>query len=131
MNRERDELYRAALEVDRSRQRKHLARALELVRARHARYFKGPNAAYAELETLFLTMEGVGQWAAYRLMNVRAGGRHVEALRIVRDNRRYWSQDEGLALFLLIDQLVPNWQSRIFTATPASPFALLEEALKR
>jgi hypothetical protein len=130
MNRERDEFYRAALEPDPSRQRKHLSRALDLVRARHARYFTGPNAAYAELETLFLTLEGVGQWAAYRLMDARAGGRHPEALRIVRDNRRFWSQDEGLALFLLIDQLVPNWQSRIFNATPVSPFALLEEVLK-
>jgi hypothetical protein len=128
VKRERDEFYRAALEVDESRRRKLLARALDMVRARHARYFKGPNAAYAELETLFLTMEGVGQWAAYRLMNVRAGGRHPEALRLVRDNRRFWSQDEGLALFLLIDQLVPKWQSRIFSAAPASPFALLEEA---
>jgi len=127
MNRERDEFYRAALEPDAARQRLHLSRALELVRARHARFFKGPNAAYAELETLFLTLEGVGQWAAYRLMNARGGGRHLEALRIVRDNRRFWSQDEGLALFLLIDQLVPNWQSRIFTATPASPFGLLAE----
>ena len=130
MNRERDEFYRAALEPDPSRQRRYLSRALDLVRARHARYFKGPNAAYAELETLFLTMEGVGQWAAYRLMNVRAGGRQAEALRIVRDNRRFWSQDEGLALFLLIDQFVPDWQSRIFTAAPTSPFALLEEAVR-
>ena len=59
----------------------------------------------------------------------RAGGNDAEALRLVRDNRKYWSQDEGLALFLLVDALVPGWQARVFSATPASPFALLEEAL--
>jgi hypothetical protein len=132
VNRERDLLYRAALEPDSVKQRELAVKAIALVRARHGRYFTGPTAAYAELEGLFLTMEGVGQWAAYRLARTRAGGNDAEALRLVRDNRKYWSQDEGLALFLLVDALVPGWQARIFnptSATPASPFALLEEAL--
>ncbi len=128
-NRERDQFYRAALEPDPARQRDLTIKALELVRLRHARFFTGPTAAYAELESLFLTLEGLGQWAAYRLTRARAGGYDVEVLRLVRDNRKYWSQDEGLALFLLVDAMVPNWQSRIFAATPASPFALLEEAV--
>ena len=130
-NRERDQFYRAALEPDPARQRDLTVKALELARLRHARFFTGPTAAYAELESLFLTMEGVGQWAAYRLTRARAAGNDAEALRLVRDNRKYWSQDEGLALFLLIDAMVPDWQSRIFSATPASPFALLEEAVGR
>ena len=129
INRERDQFYRAALEPDPARQRDLTIKALEMVRLRHARYFTGPTAAYAELESLFLTMEGVGQWAAYRLTRTRAGGNDAEALRLVRDNRKYWSQDEGLALFLLVDAMVPGWQSRVFTATPASPFAMLEEAV--
>ena len=129
VNREREQFYRAALEPAPERQRELTARALELVRARHARFFTGPAAAYAELESLFLTMEGVGQWAAYRLARTRAGGNDAEALRLVRDNKKYWSQDEGLALFLLVDALVPNWQARVFAPAPASPFALLEEAV--
>ena len=127
-NRERDQFYRAALEPDPARRRDLTTKALDMVRLRHARFYTGPTAAYAELESLFLTMEGVGQWAAYKLTQLRAGGNDV-ALRLVRDNRKYWSQDEGLALFLLVDEMVPNWQSRIFTGTPASPFALLEEAV--
>jgi hypothetical protein len=129
IKRERDHFYRAALETDPARRREIAMRALAMVRERQARYFKGSNQAYGELESLFLTMEGLGQWAAYRLTKARAGGRELEALRLVRDNRRFWSQDEGLALFLLIDELVPEWQSRIFTSTPASPFTLLGEAL--
>ena len=128
-NRERDQFYRAALEADPEKRRPLIARGLEMARRRHARYFTGANTVYAELETLFLTLEGVGQWAAYQLTQARAAGKEHEALRLVRDNRRFWSQDEGLALFLLIDATVPGWQSRIFSPTPASPFALLEEAL--
>jgi hypothetical protein len=128
-NREREQFYRAALETDPAKRLDFAAKALEMVRQRQARYFTGPTAAYAELESLFLTMEGVGQWAAYRLAQTRAGGNDAEALRLVRDNKRYWSQDEGLALFLLIDAMVPGWQPRVFAPTPASPFALLEEAV--
>ena len=130
-NREREHFYRAALETDPGRRRTTATRALEMVRSRHAKYFSGSNQAYAELESLFLTMEGVGQWAAYRLTKARATGNDAEALKLVRDNRRYWSQDEGLALFLLIDELVPGWQARVFAPSPASPFALLEEATLR
>jgi hypothetical protein len=128
-NRERDQFYRAALETDPGKRREFAARALAMARERHARYFTGPTAAYAELESLFLTMEGVGQWAAYRLARMNAGGNDAQALRLVRDNKKYWSQDQGLALFLLVDALVPNWQARVFAPAPASPFALLEEAV--
>jgi hypothetical protein len=131
VKRERNCFYRAALEIDPEKRRQLTARALEMVRRRHSRFFTGANAPYVELESLFLTLEGVGQWAAYRLAKSRAGGNGTEALRLVRDNRRFWSQDQGLALFLLIDALVPGWQSRIFNANPMSPFMLLEEAVAR
>lgn len=130
-NRERDLFYRAALDTNPARRLSTVRRALELVRARHARYFVGPNQAYAEIEGLFLTMEGVGQWAAYRLSLARLAGNEHEALRLVRETRRFWSQDEGLALFLLIDALVPDWQARIFDGPPVSPFSLLQEAVDR
>jgi hypothetical protein len=127
-NRERDHFFKAALEQHPAKRLELTRRALAMARRRHERYFTGPNEPYAEIESLFLTMEGVGQWAAYRLSKARAGGHEIEALRLVRDNRRFWSQEEGLALFLLIDALVPDWQSRIFNGLPASPFALLQEA---
>jgi hypothetical protein len=130
IDRERDALYRAAAEPDPVRRRALAAKALDLVRTRRARYFTGSSAAYAELESLFLTMEGVGQWAAYQVARTRTGGSDAEALRLVRDDRKYWSQDEGLALFLLVDTLVPDWQPRVFAAPlPASPIDLLAERL--
>jgi len=127
-NRERDALYRAAAEPDPLRRRELASRALELMKTRRAQYFTGPTAVYAELESLFLTMEGVGQWAAYQIARSRPGITDAYALRLVRDNRKYWSQDEGLALFLLVDALVPDWQSKVFAAPmPASPIDLLTD----
>ena len=130
MNEERDRFYRAALEPNPERRRHLTARALEAVRRRHARYFTGAKAVYAEIEGLFLVLEGVGQWVAYRSSLAPAGGNEAEAIRLVSDSRRFWSQDEGLALFLLIDALVPDWRARVFTEIPASPFTLLEEAVQ-
>jgi hypothetical protein len=129
INRELDQFYRAAFQTDPVKRRNGVARALDMVRRRHAKYFTGANAVYAEVEALFLTMEGVGQWAAYRLNESRLGSAQ-QAIRLVRDNRKLWSQDEGLALFLLIDAMVPDWQARVFSQTPSSPFRLLEEAVK-
>lgn len=101
------------------------------MKKRYARYFTGANSIYREIESLFLTLEGTGQWAAWRLAAARArpGAPETEALRLVRDNRKYWSQDEGLALFILIDALMPGWQARVFSAAPPSPFEMLEEAI--
>jgi hypothetical protein len=130
VNRERDRFYDAALEPDPAKQRRLAASALEMVRRRHAKYFTGDKAVYAELEGVFLTMEGVGQWAAYRANRAHLG-QEALAIRLVRDNRRYWSQDEGLALFLLLDAMVPDWRARVFSETPASPFTILETALAR
>ena len=32
---------------------------------------------------------------------------------------RWWSQEEGLALFLVLDRLLPDWPDRAFSANPA------------
>jgi hypothetical protein len=128
---ERDLFNRAATLRDEAVRRDLVAKALELKRQRHARYFQGGTAVYAEIESLFLTMEGAGQWAAYRLVQARARQRPAEfdALGLVRDNRKYWSQDLGLALFMLLDAMVPGWQEQMFQPLPPSPFALLEKAV--
>ena len=128
INRERDRFYRA-IAADGDKRLSLVKRGLESARARRSRYFTGPHRAYAEVESLFLMIEGVGQWAAYRLSTARVA-REVESIRLIRADRRFWSQDEGLALFILIDALVPGWQSRVFTTSPASPFDLLEEGLR-
>ena len=108
VERERDMLFRAAGLSDPALRRQIAIKALAMIRDRHARYYSGRNTPYAEIETLFLTMEGAGQWAAYKLIKARGvvGSSDAEVLKLVRDNRRYWSQDQGLALFLLLDVMV-------------------------
>lgn len=130
--RERELFYRAALARDPANRRDLVQKALAVVKERHAQYFKDSKAAYVEIEGLFLTMEGAAQWAAYSLTRTRnsRGAGDAAAMKLVRDDRRYWSQELGLALFVLLDAMVPNWQERIFEPLPPSPFALLDEAVK-
>ena len=132
MDRERELFYKAAGASDKAHRADLVRKALAIVHERHEKFFKNSNAVYQEIESLFLTMEGIGQWTAYRLTKARGqlGSSDVESLNLVREDRRYWSQDEGLALFLLIDAMVPNWQARMFDALPPSPYTLLEDALE-
>jgi len=102
--------------------------ALEAMEARRARYFTGENAIYGELEDLFLNMEGAANWAAYRL--AAAAMPPAVAVNSIRGSRSRWSQDEGPALFLVIDALLPGWQGRVFAATPVSVLGLLREAVR-
>jgi hypothetical protein len=117
-------LYRAAVTADPSERRTLAREALTLVDARHGKYYSGPDAVFAELEGLFLNMEGVAVWIAFRLSQVDPrfdiGIRDPAADRA----RNSWSQDEGLAVMLLVDALVPDWRERMLGAEMASPWVL-------
>lgn len=130
---ERNLFYRAARSVDKTRQREWVAKGLSMARKRRARFYTGHSAAFGDLEDVFLAMEGSAQWAAYRWARWQSAAEVTDeaVIRFVRADRKYWSQDEGLALYLLIDALVPEWQKRTFGETMTSPFVLLEESLKR
>ncbi|MEX2374254.1 MAG: hypothetical protein WD942_01545 [Dehalococcoidia bacterium] len=77
----------------------------------------------------FLNMEGVAVWAAFKLSQTNpAFDIGIENPTVDR-RRNSWSQDQGLALFLLIDELVPSWRDRVLGPELASPFELLEDAV--
>lgn len=128
---ERDRLFAAAAAVDEREARRLAREALGLIRARHARWFTEDNAAFAELDQVFLTMEGMGQWLIWRYLLSPAGGGHApeQALAAVRRGRGQWSQDEGLALILVVDRLLPGWQARAFTDPDWRAVNLLEAAV--
>jgi hypothetical protein len=113
---ERDLLFAAAAAPDGEAAQRLAQEALEAMRARRARWFTGDKAAFAELDDVFLTMEGMGQWLIYRYFISPEGGSvpHEQALAAVRRGGRWWSQDEGLALVLTVDRLLPGWQQRAF-----------------
>jgi hypothetical protein len=128
---ERDLLYRAAAATDDREARALAGTALALMRARRARFFTGEHARLLELEEIFLTMEGVGQSAGYAWLTHPRGGAIAPdtALPGMRRGGRQWSQDEGLAIVLVVDRLVPDWQARAFAAVPATTLDLLALAV--
>jgi hypothetical protein len=113
---ERDALFAAAAAPDVPQARELAAKALGLMRNRRARWFTGDKAAFTAMDDVFLTMEGMGQWLIYRhFLSPEGGGlAPADAVRVVRRGERWWSQDEGLALLLVVDRLLPGWQSLAF-----------------
>jgi hypothetical protein len=124
---ERDLLYRASRERSPIRQRALVAEAVAAMKARRATFFTGQNALFAEIEDIFLGMEGLGQFVAFRSAMLDGMARE-EAIEDVRRGGRFWSQDEGLAAFLVIDALLPGWQPRVLGSTVPGVFQLLSEA---
>jgi hypothetical protein len=127
---ERDLLYAAAAAPDTAEARRLAGAALARLRARRARWFVGDSARWAPLDEIFLTMEGLGQWAAYAWLVGPRGPRLAPAVaqRELRRGGRFWTQDEGLALLLAVDRLVPGWQALAFAERPLTAEALLERA---
>lgn len=127
---ERDLLYAAAL-APTNVEAKSLARqALAKMRARRSKWFTGDSEKWAPIEDVFLTMEGLGQWTAYAWFTDKQGLNldPAKVLPEVRRKRTWWTQDEGLALFLVIDRLLPGWQKLAFAPQPELAESLLEKA---
>jgi len=129
--RERDLLYEAASASDDNHARQLAKEALAQMRARRAKWFTSNLAYWSEVDEVFLTMEGLGQWVAYAWLTDSKGAHLAPAVALpeVRRKRNRWTQDEGLALFLVINRLVPNWQGFAFAQHPELAERLLERAV--
>ena len=130
--RERDLLYSAALSASNAEARQFARQALAAMRARRDRWFRGENEKWRDLDEIFLTMEGLGQWVMYAWYT-GPSGLHLSresAINFVRRKRQWWTQDEGLAIFLVVDRLLPDWQSLAFAPEPVTAEGLLERATK-
>ena len=130
--RERDLFYAAATERDATEARGLAADAYAAMKARQARWLKGDDALWKVADDLFLTMEGTGQWSAFAwLVHPEGAALAPEAAREgMRGRRRWWSQDEGLALFLVIDRFLPGWQKKAFGPHPKLAIDLLAEIVE-
>jgi hypothetical protein len=129
---ERALLFRAAAAATDEEAREAARQALARITARRARFYVGEDEKFAELEDAFLTMEGIAQWVAYQwLLHPDGGGFKADfALPNLRRGGRYWSMDEGLAIFLVVDRLVSDWKVRTFAEQPATALELLAEATR-
>lgn len=110
-------------------------KGLNLMKARHLQYFKGNYENLPEIDEIFLTMEGLGQFAMYAwLIHTKGGNIASEKAFIgVRRGGTWWSQDEGFALFLLFaDYEKPKkWSQHFFGTQTSSVVKLLQDNLKK
>jgi len=119
-----------AVSLSSRKERKVAARnLLDSIRQRRSRYYTGDNSKFAEIEDIFLTMEGVANWAGYRAA-LADGLSDVDAQHLIRRSGKFWSQEEGILLFLLIDSLVHDWQKSAFSGERASVTKMLERAVR-
>jgi len=107
-------------------------RALAAMDARRTTYFRGANALYADAEDVFLSMEGIGQWAAYLWLTDPQGAALSadDAMVYIRRGHR-WSQDEGLALLLVLSRLAPEAPRAMFGPNARTVLPLLRSAVAR
>ena len=121
-------LYQAAAEPDATKAKALARQALDLIAKRRDHFFTGVDRPYLEIEDAFLTLEGIGNLAAYRWLTDAQGAAKDSAtvLAAMRQGGAHWSQDEGLAVYLVVDRFVPDWRARAFAAkAPATALQLL------
>jgi hypothetical protein len=105
------------------------ATALELRTARQARYLSGRESIWVEADDVFVTLEGVGQYVAFRWFARKPGVDRASALAEARRGGKYWSQDEGLGLALALEAMSPVWKRQVLGSTAQTLPALLQAAL--
>ena len=105
---------------------------LQALAARQEKYLKPEKDILVEMDRIFLTMEGVGQYAMVSWLTHPKGGGFSEetAIKATRRSKNWWSQDEGLALILLYKQVAqdPDWKV-MFSKNPIDIIALIEKEI--
>jgi hypothetical protein len=103
---------------------------LTLMKKRQNEYFKGKYNNLNEIDNFFLTMEGLGQYSMFLWLKHPKGGNitRERAIEGVRRGGKWWSQDEGFALFLILDKLtIPkNWAKDMFGYKTESVTSLID-----
>ena len=126
---ERDLLFRAASAPTDAEARALSCVVLAALRERRARHFTGADAHWALVDEMSLTTEGLGQLVAYKWLTQGRG--LASSLVLSKMRGPSWSQEQGLATFLIVDRLVPRWQRRLFSPSPATAEQLLALACGR
>lgn len=117
-----------------SKSRVKLLQAMALLKNRQQRYFVKEKVSLRELDDFFLTMEGLGQFTMYAWMIHPKGGNVAKELAItgVRRGKKWWSQDEGLALFLVLNNFSnpSQWSKLMFGKETVSIIDLIKKELR-
>lgn len=118
---ETDLFYQAAFHPDQRTAKKLTCDALQLLHQRQINYFTGDKTILRELDDIFLTMEGLGQFSGFYWLQHPAGAGfpYATAVEGMRRKRNQWSQEEGLGMFLILDKIgLKNWEQDVFSDHP-------------
>lgn len=124
-------LFVAAAAVDDTKAKNIAGQALTLLRDRRAKWFTGDHSYLSDAEDLWLTLEGSGQWAGYSwLTDPKGAGLSQEtAMAGFGKRSKWWTQKQGLAMFLAIDRLGYDWKSHAFGNADLTVTEMLAGAL--
>ena len=130
---EKTHLWNAAMAANLDSCKRQLKIALDLATERQRTFFVQENEGYKKLDDIFLALEGSAMWAQYKTTRKYApqGQSPEQTLYFLFQHGNSWSQEEGLALFLIIDKLVPGWQAQFFSKELPSPFELLRKHVSK
>ena len=107
---------------------------LKLISLRQHEYFKGQYLSLVQIDNFFLTMEGLGQYSMYLWLTHPKGGniKINTAIEGIRRKKKWWSQDEGFALFLILDKLSKpqSWAKEMFGEKTESVVSLINNQLR-
>lgn len=110
-----------------------LNKAFELMKKRQKEYFKEEYKELTDIDNFFLTMEGLGQYSMFLWLTHPKGGniKKEDAIEGVRRNKNWWSQDEGFALFLVLDNLSKSkkWAKEMFGDNTVSVTSIIEQSI--
>lgn len=102
---------------------------LQVIATRQEKYLKPKNEVLAEMDRIFLTMEGIGQFAMLSWLTHPNGGAYPDetAMKATRRGMNWWSQEEGLGLVLLYKKISqnPDWKS-MFSKNPPDIIKLIQ-----
>lgn len=106
---------------------------LRLMALRHNRYFNGAYSSLKDIDNFFLTMEGLGQYSMFLWLTHPKGGNIDQGIAVdgIRRKKKWWSQDEGFALFLILHRLTTpsTWVKEMFGYRTESVVRLLVKKL--
>lgn len=120
--------YEAAFARDKGDVKKLATEALAKLKKRQATYFTNDKAILKPLDDIFLSMEGLGQFAGFYWLQDPSGANipFERAVEGMRRKRNQWSQEEGLAMFIILDRLTkPDWRNDLFGDRPKNIIELL------
>ncbi|MBS1928200.1 MAG: hypothetical protein JST95_06380 [Bacteroidetes bacterium] len=112
-----------------------LRKGLAVMEKRQQRYFIEKYKYLQQIDNFFLTMEGLGQYSMYLWLISPKGGnvKKEVAIKGIRRGKNHWSQDEGLALFLVLDKFTTpkTWAKNMFGEKTESVVTLIEKQITK